>query len=138
MAGRCVVLDATAVSALAGPPSRQGRLVLKCVAGALADGSDVLIPAAVLAECYRGGRYDQQTDAMLSRYKAFTIVSTTHELARLVGHILARAGRGSADHVDATVVATAILAGRAVIATGDPDDVGALAAGLKTVTVAAI
>ncbi|MDR1119041.1 MAG: hypothetical protein LBL01_07090 [Bifidobacteriaceae bacterium] len=94
-----------------------------------------MIPAAVLAEQYRGGGHDQLVDACLGRHTGILIVDTTRTLARRVGNILARAGRGSADHVDATVVAVASRAGESVIATSDPDDMRALAAGLPGITV---
>ena len=48
---------------------------------------------------------------------------------------MARAGRGSKDHVDATVVAVAVSRGGGVILTGDPRDLAALADGLIGITV---
>ncbi|MDR0944803.1 MAG: PIN domain-containing protein, partial [Bifidobacteriaceae bacterium] len=83
-------------------------------------------PAAVLAELYRGGGHDQSLDAFLARYPGVQVVDTDRTLAKLVGHILAAAHRTSADHVDATVVATAALHGRSIILTSDPDDITAL------------
>jgi hypothetical protein len=49
------------------------------------------------------------------------VIGTDLALARQIGHILAAAGRGSQDHVDATVVACAKQSSSAVIVTGDPD-----------------
>ena len=60
---------------------------------------------------------------------------TDREFARLVGGVLVAAGAGSELMVDAHVVATAVEAARAVIVTGDPDDVSMLAAPFPNVTV---
>lgn len=98
----------------------------------------VIVPAAVLAEQYRGGRHDQVVDSYLGRETGIVVVSTTRDLARSIGHLLARAGRGSADHVDASVVAAAVEAGGGVIATGDPADITALADGLTGIAVIAV
>lgn len=95
----------------------------------------MLVPAAVLAEQYRGGRHDQVTDSCLGRYTGIEVVDPTRALVRRVGNLLARSGRGSEDHVDATVVAVAVMAGGGVIATGDRDHIAALARGLVGVTV---
>jgi len=90
--------------------------------------TDVVVPAAVLAECYRGGGHDQAIDACLGREGGIRIVNTDRALARRVGNLLARAGVGSGFHVDGCVVATCAMAGGGVVLTGDPDDVGRLAA----------
>ncbi|WP_415103128.1 PIN domain-containing protein [Micropruina sp.] len=74
-------------------------------------------------------------DSCLGRHSGIDVVDTTRTLARTIGNLLARAGRGSVDHVDAAVVATALAAGGGVIATGDPDDLDALAAGLPGISV---
>jgi hypothetical protein len=61
-----LVLDAEALSALArGGPHE--RTVRAAVAAALAESADVAVPAAVLAELYRGGGHDQAVDACLTR-----------------------------------------------------------------------
>jgi len=132
-----LVLDSEAFSALARartegarPPRLHAALV-----SALASDADVLVPAAVLAEQYRGGRHDQITDSFLARYPFVTIVDTDRKMARLIGNILARVGLGSTHHVDASVVATAIVAQGGVILTGDPDDLIRLTAGIPGVRV---
>ncbi|MEX0427628.1 hypothetical protein AB3X52_08360 [Nocardioides sp. DS6] len=89
----------------------------------------------MLAEQYRGGRYDQIVDSCLGRHTGIGVADTTRILARTIGNLLARAGRGSADHVDASVVAAALAAGGGVIATGDPDDLNGLAADLPGVRI---
>lgn len=131
-----LILDSEASSSLA--RARAGErpgAIHAALKAAVEQGSDVLVPAAVLAEQYRGGGHDQITDSCLGRFTGVDVVDTTRALARRVGNLLARAGRGSEDHVDATVVAVAIAAGGGVIATGDLEDIGALAEGIIGVTV---
>lgn len=129
-----LVLDSEAFSRLARPG--KARLAVRAaLRGAWQAHADVQIPAAVLAEQYRGAAHDQVVDSYLGRETGIEVVPTTRPLARRIGHVLARARRGSEDHVDATVVATVIAGGGGVIATGDPDDLGSLADGLVGVTV---
>ncbi|MCK9247442.1 MAG: type II toxin-antitoxin system VapC family toxin [Solirubrobacteraceae bacterium] len=131
-----LVLDAAALSALA--RSRAGSrpgAIHAALRAAVETGRGVVVPAAVLAELYRGGHHDQAIDACLGRLTGIDVADTTRPLARRIGHLLARAGRGSADHVDASVVAVALALGGGVVATGDPDDLEALAAGLPGITV---
>jgi predicted nucleic acid-binding protein len=132
-----LVLDSAAFSTLARPATARAG-VRAALRGAWAAGAEVLIPAAVLAEQYRGGRHDQVADSYLGRETGVEIVPTTRALARQIGHLLARAGRGSRDHVDATVVAVALAGGGGVIATGDPAELSALADGLVGVTVLSV
>jgi hypothetical protein len=105
---------------------------------ALDRGLDVLVPAAVLAELYRGPQHDQVLDSCLSRFPAIVVVDTDQAMARDIGHLLARAGRGSADHVDASVVAVAVQAGGGLIMTGDVGDIAALAQGVRGVRVVGV
>ncbi len=122
----CVVLDAEAMSTLArGGP--HDAVVRAALSAAVSEQIDVLVPAAVLAECYRGPRHDPAIDACLSREGGIGVVPTDRSLARRVGHLLAAAARGSEHHVDATVVASAALAGGGLILTGDVGDLEALA-----------
>lgn len=130
------MLDAEAFSVLAKSSARsRSSRTLGVLQAALADDDEILVPAVVLAELYRGRQHDQVVDACLSRFSAIVVVDTDRPLAREVGHVLARAGRGSADHVDASVVAVAARNGPAVIATADVDDIAALAAGVHGVSV---
>jgi predicted nucleic acid-binding protein len=130
------VLDAEALSVVAKSSTRsQSSRTLGFLQVALSDDDEILVPAVVLAELYRGRQHDQVVDACLSRFPAIVVVDTDRSLAREVGHVLARAGRGSADHVDASVVAVAARNGPAVIATADVDDITALAAGVPAVSV---
>lgn len=131
-----LVLDSEAFSALA--RSRTGThpgTIHAALKAAVETGANVVVPAAVLAEQYRGGRHDQIADSCLGRFTGIEVADTTRHLARRIGNLLARGGRGSADHVDATVVAAAVAAGGGVIATGDPDDLATLAAGLPGITI---
>jgi predicted nucleic acid-binding protein len=136
-----VVLDSEGLSILARLPARPSarmaahQALSDVLEEALDRGQDVLVPAAGLAELSRGGSHDQVVDACLARFPAIVVVDTDPVLAREIGHLLARAGRGSADHVDASVVAVAVLAGGGVIATADLAAVGALAEGLNGVRV---
>lgn len=134
-----LVLDSEAFSSLA--RSRSGQhpgAVHAALTAAAETGTAVVVPAAVLAEQYRGGRHDQVVDSCLGRHTGIEVTDTTRALARTIGNLLARAGRGSADHVDASVVAVALAAGGGVIVTGDPDDLDALSGGLPGVTIEAI
>lgn len=134
-----LVLDAEALSRLArAHGGRAPGAVHAALRAAVDTDSDVVVPAAVLAELYRGGRHDQTVNACLGRHSGIEVVDTTRTLARRVGSLLARAGRGSEDHVDATVVAVALAAGGGVIATGDPDDIAALAVDVVGVAVEAV
>jgi len=129
-----LVLDAEALSALArGGPHE--RTVRAAVAAALAESADVAVPAAVLAELYRGGGHDQTVDACLAREGGVAVAPTDRALARGIGHLLAAAGRGSADHVDAAVVAVCAAAGGGVVLTADPGDLAVLSGGSPAITV---
>jgi rRNA-processing protein FCF1 len=99
---------------------------------------DVVVPAAVLAELYRGAHHDQVIDSYLSRADRIRIVDTDRILARRIGHLAAAAGMGSEHHVDATVAAVAVTEGPSVVLTGDPDDLRRLTAQIDHVIVEAI
>ena len=95
------------------------------------EGVRPLIPLVVLAEVYRGDPTDAGIDRLSGR--AADVVPLTPSLARLAGQLRTGAGRGSA--VDAIVVATAVRIGGAVVATADPEDMQALAAGYPNVRI---
>jgi len=133
-----VVLDAAAFEAVAGPASGRGREVARALAAAAEVGAEVIVPTVVLAELYRPGRL-ALVDACLARGDAgIGTRDTDRSLARLVGGVLAAGGAGSEHLADAHVVATAVEGGRGVILTGDPDDLGRLAAPYASVTVVAL
>ncbi len=123
----CLILDAEAMSSLA-RGGRHEATVRAALAAALAERTDVLVPAAVLSECYRGPQHDPAIDACLSRQGGIGVVPTDRPLARRIGHLLASAGRGSEHHVDATIVAScAMPGGGGLVLSGDVSDLGALA-----------
>lgn len=132
-----LVLDSQAFSLLA-RPGRGRSAVRDVLQAAWEENTPVVIPAAVLAEQYRGGGHDQVVDSYLGRTTGISVIVTDRELARQVGHLLARARRGSRDHVDATVVATALAGGGGVIATTDSDDLTALASGLPGIAIVGV
>lgn len=123
-----VVLDAEALNVLVAGAQGE-RIVRTWLEAARRTGGDVLVPAAVLAELYRTARHEAAVDSLLAREPGFAIANTDRHLARSIGRLLAQSGRGSADHVDATVVAVAVGQANSVIITGDSDDIEAIAAG---------
>ena len=133
---RTLVLDSEGISELA--RAKDGTMpgvVLSALKAALLTDSDVMVPAAVLAEQYRGRLHDQRVDACLSRWSTIDVVATDRALAKRVGNLLALRRLGSEHHVDATVVATAIAAGGGVILTSDPDDLERLSDGFVGIQV---
>ena len=123
-----LILDAEALSALARPheaPERHRRVRAALRAGERRH-EPVRIPSAVLVELYRGRGYDEAIDTVLARRFA-RVVTTGLRIARIAGHLLAGAGRGSESAVDALVVATAIRLGGGLILTHDPEDLDVLA-----------
>jgi hypothetical protein len=130
-----VVLDNAALAALAGKKGTAKTIVRAAVTAALRRQRNVVVPAVVLAEMYRGRHHNQVVDACLSRETGLMIRDTDRALARLVGGILTAADRGSADMVDAHVIGAAVECGGGVCLTGDPSDLEALAAPYANVQV---
>ncbi len=132
-----LVLDSEALSQLIheGPSERRIRAALE---SAHNSSVPVFVPAAVLAELYRGGRHDQSLDSFLSRKPGIGIIDTDRALARRVGNTLALAGLGSVHHVDATVIAAVLTRGGGVVLTGDPDDLHTIAGHSPGVQIIAI
>ena len=122
-----LILDAGAVIALARADARARA----AVAAALESGAGVSIPAVVVAETVRG----QAPDAPVNRVlKAVGEVDVADEaIGRTAGRLLG-AARSSAT-IDAIVVATAVETGGAVVLTGDPGDLSALAASSAGVVI---
>ncbi len=132
---RCLVLDSEAMSALGGRPSKRQREVRAALAAAARLDRDVVVPAVVLAELYRGRGHSQLVDACLSRETGIYVRATDRALARLVGGILAAARAGSALMVDAHVVAAAVELGGGVVLTADRADIHRLAAPYRNIHV---
>lgn len=134
-----LVLDCEALNVLARPADRgvnaeRARAVL---ATAHERRTLVRVPAPVLAEVYRGPRYDPAIDRLLNG-KGLLVVPLTREIARIAGHLLAKAKLRSNHAVDAFVVATAMSFDAALIATGDPEDIKRLVGNQSRVKVFSI
>ncbi len=132
---RCLAFDAEAFSALAGRRSRRQQEVRAAIAAAVRLDRDVIVPAVVLAELYRGPHRSSLLDACLSRETGLLIRSTDRSFARLVGGVLAGARAGSELIVDAHVIAAAVEAGGGIVLTSDPSDLGRLASPYRNVQV---
>ena len=134
-----LILDSEAVNALANPKAR-GALAQRArsiLVVAYEKNALVRVPAPVLAEVYRGPRFDPPLDLLLAGC-GIVVCDLTRAIARRAGHLLAKRKLSSAHAVDAFVVATALLFETAVIATGDPSDIGRLASPFKQLRVFAI
>ena len=132
---RCLVLDAGAMSALGNPSRRRGREVRAALRAALNLDREVIVPAVVLAELYRGRHHNQVVDACLSRETGLRVRDTDRSLARLIGGVLAAANAGSDLLADAHAVAAVLEQGGGVVLTGDSDDLGRLAASYRNVLI---
>lgn len=130
-----VVLDSEAMWSLTRRPGVDPKGTLAALTAARDNGWDVVVPAAVLAELYRGRTQQQSVDAALSAHGDIKVVPTDQPLARQIGTLLAQARMGSEHHVDATVVAVALAAGGGLVVTGDLDDLQLLAAHAPGVAV---
>ena len=130
-----VVLDNAALAALGGEAGRSRDAVRASLTAAVRLHRDVIVPAVVLAEMYRGRHRSQTVDACLSRETGLRVRNTDRSFARLVGGVLSGAAVGSEYMVDAHVIAAAIEAGGGICLTGDPDELGALGAPYPHVTV---
>jgi predicted nucleic acid-binding protein len=133
-----VVLDSEAVSALAGGGSKRQRVVRAALGVADRLGREMIVPALVLAELYRGRGRVQAVDALLARETALLVRNTDRAFARLVGAVLNAAGADSEMIVDAHSVAAAIEAGGGIVLTTDPRDLERLAGPYRNVQIVAI
>lgn len=132
-----LVLDSEALSTLA-RVGRHERTVRAAMVAAVDEAAEVVVPAAVLAELYRGGPHDQALDGCLAREGGIDIAVTDRPLARRMGHLLAAIGLGSEHHVDASVVAVCAAAGGGVVLTDDPADLSELSSESSSITVRSI
>ncbi|MDY7094813.1 MAG: PIN domain-containing protein [Acidobacteriota bacterium] len=130
-----MVLDSEALSALAGSSGPRNQEVRAALRAAVRLDREVVVPAVILAELYRGPRHNQLVDACLSRETGIHVRDTDRELARLVGGVLAAASKGSRYLADAHVVAAAVDQGGGVALTGDEKDLQELAAAYGNVVV---
>lgn len=130
-----LILDAEAVSALArrGERAASARRAQAVLVEAARRRALVRVPAAALAEVYRGGPGDAAIDHVLGRMAG--VVTTGRRVARVAGTLLARDRLDSCHAVDAMVIATAIRLGGGVVLTRDVDDLRSLAADHANVVV---
>jgi predicted nucleic acid-binding protein len=123
-----LVLDAEALSGFARQRGQRFREVRASLEAARRLQRDVVVPAVILAELYRGPGHSQVIDACLSRESWIRVRDTDTAFARCVGAVLTAAGADSSDMADAHTVAAAVEVGGGVILTGDEDDLNRLAA----------
>jgi predicted nucleic acid-binding protein len=131
----CIVLDAEALAALGGRAGRRNSEVRAALRAAVRLRREVVVPSVILAELYRGPRHNAVVDACLSRETGIRVRDTDRPLARIVGGVLAASQAGSELLADAHVIAAAVELGGGLALTGDPDDLGRLAASYANVTV---
>jgi predicted nucleic acid-binding protein len=122
-----LLLDTDALSAIAhGPAGRRDRVRALIVAMRSRE-SPVAAVASVLAEVVRGRGADTAVFAGLRRERV-EVHPVDSRVGVRAGQLLGGVRAGSEMAVDAFTVAVADLAGGAVIATNDPEDIGRLAA----------
>lgn len=114
-----LILDSGAVIALA----RQDARARAALTAAWEVGSDVVVPAVVVAETVRGTARDAPVNRILNAVG--NVAPATEETARTAGALLAKAK--SPATIDALVVAEAVHRGGGVVLTGDAADLGSLA-----------
>jgi predicted nucleic acid-binding protein len=132
-----LLLDSEAISAVAhGPRVRRDR-VRALIAQMRSRNLPIATVAAVLAEVVRGRPADAGVFAGLRRERV-EVHAVDSRVGVRAGQLLGAVAAGSELAVDAFVVAVADLAGGAVIASVDIDDLEHLAAHASNVTVADI
>lgn len=95
--------------------------------------AQVLIPAGVLAQVYRGGPRQHALRRLLAVAELVTVVPLDAAAAMRAGALCASAG--TSDVVDASVVGCAVQHSCTTIVTSDPGDLAKLGPGLRLVTV---
>jgi predicted nucleic acid-binding protein len=133
-----LVLDAEAMSALSNRSGNKFEMVKAALRSAQRSGREVVVPAVVLAELYRGSQLSSSVDATMGREGSILVRDTDRSFARLVGGVLLGAGAGSEDMIDAHCVAAAAEHGRGVVVTGDEADLNRLAANYRSVSIVGI
>jgi predicted nucleic acid-binding protein len=133
-----LLLDSEAISALShdGTTERRNR-VRALITEMRKRELPIATVAAVLAEVVRGRSADAQVFSGLKREKVL-VLPVDSRVAVRAGKLLGAVRRGSDAAVDAFVVAAAELAGGAVVATVDLDDMRKLAAHAEGVRVVSI
>ena len=132
-----LLLDSEAISAFAHGP-RQRRDKVRALIGLMRTrGLSVATVAAVLSEVVRGRPADASVFAGLRRERV-EVHNVDTRVGVRAGRLLGAIGAGSELAIDAFVVAVADLAGGAIVATTDPEDLKRLAAHATRVRVADI
>ncbi len=132
-----LLLDSEALSALArGPANRRDR-VRALIREMRARELPVAIAASVLAEVVRGKPADAGVFAGVRR-EGVEVHAVDARAGVRAGQLLGRVRAGSEMAIDAFTVAIGDLAGGAVIATSDPDELQRLAAYAARVVIADI
>ncbi|MFO0709629.1 MAG: PIN domain-containing protein [Sandaracinus sp.] len=132
-----LLLDSEAMSAIAhGPAARRDR-VRALIAEMRARDAPVAVVAAVLSEVVRGHPRDAAVFAGMRRSRV-EVRDVDARVAVRAGQLLGRIRARSDLAVDAFIVAVADLAGGAVVATADPDDLERLASHADRVVIADI
>jgi len=132
-----LLLDREAISAIAhGPAARRDR-VRALVVEMRERELPIATVSAVLAEVVRGRPADAGVFSGLRRERVEVRPVDTAVGVR-AGQIMGAARVGPDLAVDAFVVAVGDLAGGAIVATADPDDLSNLAAHAKAVVIASI
>jgi predicted nucleic acid-binding protein len=132
-----LLLDSEAISAIAhGPVARRDR-VRALVTEMRRREFPIGTVAAVLAEVVRGRSQDAGVFAGLRRERVEVYPVDTRVGVR-AGQLLGSIGEGSERAIDSFIVAVADLAGGAIVATVDVDDLERLAGHVSNVVVADI
>jgi predicted nucleic acid-binding protein len=132
-----LLLDSEALSAISRGPAQRRDRVRALVAQMRSRDLPVGTVAAVLAEVVRGRSADAEIFSGLRRERVQVYPVDTRVGVR-AGQLLGASRRGSALAVDAFVVAVADLAGGALVATVDTDDLELLATHAKDVRIVSI
>ncbi len=129
-----LLLDSEALSALAQGPTRRRDQVRALIAEMRRRELPIATVAAVLAEVVRGRAADAGIFAGLRRERVMVHPVDTRVGVR-AGQLLGKVGAGSELAVDAFLIAVADLAGGAVVATVDLNDLRRLAAYATKVSI---
>ena len=135
---RALVLDSEALSSLSRQQGQRFAETRAALEAARRLRRDVIVPAVILAELYRGPKQNQVVDSCLSRETGLNVRDTDRAFARLVGAVLGAAKASSEGLADAHCVAAAVEAGGGVVVTGDERDLGRLAAPYPNVQISPV
>lgn len=132
-----LLLDSEALSALSHGPAAKRDRIRALIFEMRRKQLPIATVAAVLAEVVRGRRADAAVFAGLRRDRV-EVRAVDARVGVRAGQLLGQAGAGSELAVDAFTVAVADLAGGAVIATADIEDLERLASYATSVVIADI